>query len=204
MGRHPKQQSDPHQRLLLAQTAARLMADSGLRDFAAAKRKAAVQLGIHNSRNLPGNDEIEQALHEYQRLFQQHTQGGELTRLRQSALQAMKALAPFAPRLVGPVLSGSADRHTPIYLHLFTDSSEEVSIFLMEHKIPFEQGERRVHYAGSREERRPLFRFYAGDHAIELTIFPHNGIRQHPLSPVDGKTMRRASIKELEQLLAVD
>jgi hypothetical protein len=196
--------SNPQQRTLLAQAAARLMAEGGVRDFAIARRKAAEQMGISNKRSLPDNAEIEAALREYQQLFQRDSQKQELHELRQSALQAMKLLAPFSPRLVGPVLNGSADRHSPIYLHLFADTGEQVDIFLLEHKIPCEHGERLVRYSGGREERRPLFRFQAGEHAIELTVFPPNGIRQAPLSPLDDKPTRRADREELIRLLESD
>jgi hypothetical protein len=201
MGRQSNHHRDTHQRILVAQTAARLMAEGGVRDFATAKRKAAERLGIHHSRNLPGNDEIEAALREYQQLFQHDSHEQHLRELRRTALQAMKLLSPFSPRLVGPVLNGTADQYSPVYLHLFADTAEEVGIFLMHHKIPFEQAERRVHYAGGREEQRPLYRFMAGDHALELTVFPPNGLRQSPLSPVDGRAMQRASREELQRLM---
>jgi hypothetical protein len=177
------------------------MAEGGVRDFASAKHKAAEQLGIHHSRNLPGNDEIEAALREYQQLFQHDSHARQLRELRQTALQAMKLLTPFSPRLVGPVLNGTADQYSPVYLHLFADTAEEVGIFLMQHKIPFEQAERRVQYAGGREEQRPLYRFMAGEHALELTVYPPNGMRQPPLSPVDGRGMQRASREELQRRL---
>ncbi len=172
-----------------------------MRDFAAAKRKAAEQLGIHHSRNLPANDEIETALREYQQLFQHQSQVRQLTELRQTALKAMKLLSPFSPRLVGPVLNGTADQYSPIYLHLFADTPEQVSLYLMEQKIPFEQAERRVHYAKGREEHYPLYRFIAGEQVLELTVFPPVAIRQPPLSPVDGKSMQRASREELLRLV---
>lgn len=201
MRRPPNHHREAQQRILLAQTAARLMAESGLRDFAVAKQKAAEQLGIHHSRDLPGNKEIEAALRDYQRLFQHDLQHQQLHQLRLTALQAMQLLAPFSPRLVGAVLTGSADQHSPIHLHLFADTSEEVGIFLMEHKIPADQDERRVHYQAGKEEQRPLYRFIAGENALELTVFPAKGLRQSPLSPIDGRPMRRANLAELQQLL---
>lgn len=200
MGR-PSHHREAQQRVLLAQTAARLMAESGLRDFAAAKRKAAEQLGIHHSRNLPCNEEIEAALRDYQRLFQHDSQHQQLHQLRQIALQAMRLLSPFSPRLVGPVLTGSADQHSPIHLHLFANTNEEVGIFLMEHQMPFEQGERHVHYSRERGEQRPLYRFIAGEHTVELDVFPADGLRHSPLSPIDARPMQRASLTQLQQLL---
>jgi hypothetical protein len=38
--------------------------------------------------------------------------------------------------------------------------------------------------------------------AIEATVFPTDGIRQSPVSPVDGRPMRRADVADLEALLA--
>jgi hypothetical protein len=34
-----------------------------------------------------------------------------------------------------------------------------------------------------------------------VTVFPLDGIRQAPVSPVDGKPMRRANVEELTSLL---
>ena len=56
-------------RLALAQEAARVMAEHGIRDFLAAKRKAAERFGLVDSAVLPKNTEIEAALAQYQRLF---------------------------------------------------------------------------------------------------------------------------------------
>lgn len=204
MGRPSSHNRETQQRTLLAQTAARLMAESGVRDFSVAKRKAAAQLGIPHSHNLPGNEEIEAALRDYQRLFQHDSQHLQLHQLRQTAQQAMRLLAPFSPRLVGPVLTGSADQHCPIQLHLFANTSEEVGIFLMEHQIPFEQGDRRFYYSRVKEEQRPLYRFIAGENSVELCVFPANGLHHPPLSPIDGRPMQRASLTQLRQLLEDD
>ena len=40
------------------------------------------------------------------------------------------SLSPFSPRLVGPVLNGTADHNSAINLHLFADSAEAVAITL--------------------------------------------------------------------------
>ena len=59
-------------RRALAQEAARVMIEQGIRDFLFAKRKAAERFGVTDSAVLPKNTEIEAALREHQRLF-----GGE-------------------------------------------------------------------------------------------------------------------------------
>jgi hypothetical protein len=47
----------------------------------------------------------------------------------------------------------------------------------------------------------PGVSFEIDDQPIEATVFPMDGIRQAPVSPVDGKPMRRANVNELEALL---
>lgn len=201
MGKRPHANNDPQLRQIIAQAAARIMAESGIRDFATAKRKAAQKHGAVQNRNLPSNEEIESALLEYQRLFLYNSQAVLLRRLRETALKAMTMLEAFKPCLVGPILNGSADENTPVYLHLFADTSEQVMFFLLERHIPYDQGERTVHMASGQTCYYPKFSFVAGETPIELTVFPLDGPRQPPLSPVDGRPMKRANRKQLEDLL---
>ena len=192
---------DQQMRVLIAQEAARLMNLEGIRDFQAAKRKAAQHLGAPDTRNMPRNIEVEQALSEYQRLFCADEQLGHLRSLRESAVQAMRFFTDFRPRLVGSVLSGTAGPHADINLHLFADTAEEVGLFLMASNIPFETASRRLRV--SREEwiEFSCFQFMAGEHPVELVVFPAEGRREPPRSPVDGKPMPRGSLSEVEALL---
>ncbi len=193
---------DRQMRERIAQEAARLMAEDGLRDFLAAKRKAAQHLGAPATQNMPRNVEIEAALAAYQQLFQGDEQSARLAELRRIALEAMEFLERFQPRLTGSVLSGTAGAHSDINLHLFAETPEEVGLFLMEAHVPFEVGERRLRWSRRDQEDFPLFRFVAGDTVVELLVFPVKGLRQAPLSPVDGKPMKRASQNALEALIA--
>jgi len=190
-------------RIRIAQEAARLMANHGIRDYYSAKHKAAAQLGVADTRNLPRNDEIEAARVEYQRLFNSRQQRQQLHHLRHTALQAMQLLSIFSPRLVGPVLTGSAGKYDAVILHLFADTAEEIAFVLMEKEIPFRTDEYHLRLNGT-EHSFPGYRFIADETDIELVIFPAGGIRQAPLSPVDGKPMRRASQRKVEQLLKED
>src|SRR5580704_19228425 len=188
-------------RRALAQEAARIMAQHGIHDFLTAKRKAAERLGVGDASALPRNTEIEEALAEYQRLFE--ADGHELTLMaqRQAALHAMHWLSQFEPRLVGPVLTGTATAHADIQLHLFADRSENVTLRLMDQGIAHEITERRVRLDSERTKAYPGLRFAVHNQYVEATVFPLDGIRQAPVSPVDGKPMRRADVAELASLL---
>ena len=116
----------------------------------------------------------------------------------------MALLRDFDPRLVGPVLSGTATPHNDISLHLFADRPESVAIKLLEHGIAHDVIERRLRMDAERTVAIPGVRFHAGEHAIEAMVFPHDGIRQSPYSPVDGRPMHRATVHEVEGLLAAE
>lgn len=195
-----------HNRLktLLAQECARLMAEEGIQDFRTAKRKAALRLAVTDKAVLPDNAEIEQALIDHQRLFHADQQAIHLRGLRETALEAMRFLAPFRPKLVGPVLNGTASPHTDIQLHLFADTPKDVLLFLMEHRIPVEAAERRLRMNNGDHISLPVFRFGVGETRIDLTVFAPLAEREAPRSPVDGRPLRRASPTEVQILLAMD
>jgi hypothetical protein len=113
----------------------------------------------------------------------------------------MRRLREFEPRLVGSVLSGTATEHSEVQIHLFADRPESVAIKLMDEGIPHEITEKRVKMNAERVLAVPGVRFELDDQPIEATVFPTDGIRQAPVSPVDGKPMRRANVIELEALL---
>jgi hypothetical protein len=191
-----------HLRRALAQEAARIMAEQGIDDYRLAKRKAAERLGATDIAVLPKNTEIEAALADHRRLFESHTHSSTLRDLRRTALQAMRLLKRFEPRLVGPVLSGTASAHSEVNLHLFADGAESVALHLLDNGIPHRIVERRLRYEPDRLVPYPVVRFVAGKNDIDAVVFPINGIRQSPASPVDGRPMRRADTEELETLLS--
>ncbi len=119
----------------IAHLAARLMAVDGIDEYALAKRKAARQIGAPDTRNLPTNEEVEQALVSYQQLYQADEQKARLVHLRRSARDMMALLSQFNPHLSGPVLSGSAGKYSDIDLHLFADSVMDVEMFLINRQI---------------------------------------------------------------------
>ncbi|HEY6984548.1 MAG TPA: hypothetical protein VH375_00585 [Rhodanobacteraceae bacterium] len=189
------------QRRRIAVEAARLIAEEGLRDYRQAKLKAASRLGITDEVSLPKNAEIEDALREHQRLFRAHEQPETLRTLREAALEAMRFFADFEPRLVGPVLEGTADEHSAVCLHLHDDGADRVAMFLQEKGIPYEERTRRLRLERETTADVPVFVFSAGDSAIDITVLPYNRLRQAPLDRIDEKPMKRANLAMVEELV---
>ena len=178
-----------------------MMLEGGHKDYALAKRKAAGRLGVARGGVLPGNDEIEQALKTYQRLFRSHRQPRRLRELRRLARELMVALDAYRPRLVGPVLAGSADEHSDLTLHLFADSAEEVGLFLLDRGIAFRPRERRLRFSPDEVARVATYELEVDAVRVELVVFSGRLRRRVPLCPVDGRRpMARAGLAELERL----
>lgn len=200
MSRRPNPRAEL-MRHAVAEEAARIMREQGVDDFLLAKRKAADRLGVTDASILPRNTEIEAARAAHQRLFAADRHEADLASLRRSALEAMRLMSDFQPRLVGPVLAGTASAHSEINLHLFSESPEAVSLRLEERGVPHEVLERRFRYERDRVVSYPALRFVAGKQTVDAVVFPLDGIRRSPASPVDGKPMRRAGVAEVEALL---
>lgn len=188
----------------LANEAARLMAEGGFRDYHQAKLKAAERLGIHDDASLPRNREIEDALRQYQRLFVGEPQQQAVQVRRDAALRALEFFTAFSPRLVGPVLEGTADAHSPVHLQLHTDDVDAVPRFLEENRIPAEARTRHLRLDRERSDDFPVWLFSAEELTFDLTVLPHDTLRQAPLSGVDERPMKRASLVQLRQLLLED
>ncbi|MGY1458246.1 hypothetical protein ACW5F0_06300 [Luteimonas sp. A534] len=188
----------------LAHEAARLMAEGGIRDYHQAKLKAAERLGIHDDASLPRNREIEDALREYQRLFLGGSQTHALRVRREAAVHSLAFFERFQPRLVGRVLDGTADSHTPVTLHLYADDADDVARFLADAGVPAEASVRRVRLDRTREHDAPVWLFSADDLAFDLTVLPLDALRQAPLSGIDERPMQRASQAQLRELMAAE
>jgi hypothetical protein len=98
-------------RALIADLAARFIAEHGIRDYGLAKRKAARQLGLPEGHGLPSNEEIDQALVERQNLYEPAEQTERLAALRDEALEVMQVFERFQPLLMMVRLPGKDQRH---------------------------------------------------------------------------------------------
>jgi len=188
-------------RELLAQEAARLIVDHGMHDYGQAKRKASQRFGVRDAAVLPSNTEIEESVIERQRIYDPELHERRLTAMRSLAADLMEALMEFQPRLVGAVLSGSVTENSPLELHLFTDAPEAVLLELESQGIDARDCQRRYRLNNQELSILPGFRFTRNGEQIYVIVFPEKGLRQPPLSPVDRKSLQRASRSRVLQLL---
>jgi hypothetical protein len=190
-----------HLRQMVAQLAARMMAEDGTQDYAHAKRKAARQLGASDSHCLPTNSEIEQELRLHLEIYRSAEQPQHLLRLRSEALAVMRLLKLFNPHLVGTVLEGTAGRYAETEIHLFADSLKEVELFLLNQGIKYRMEEKTYRFGN---ERRKLPRVsLEGEYgAILLTVFATDDLRSLPKSQLHDGSLKRAAVPEVAAMVA--
>ncbi len=191
-------------RQILAQEAARIIVEQGIQDYRLAKTKAAERLGLSGRGSLPGNAEIQEAVSDHLKLFGRESHSSLLQTLRRAALSAMETLSPFDPRLVGPVLNGTAATNSAINLHVFSDTAELIAMKLDESQLSYKPYERRLKSRRDRTEVFAGYRFVHDDAPVEATVFPVDGMRQAPICPVDGRPMKRIDETAVRKLLETD
>ena len=188
-------------RAQIAYLAARIMAEDGVEDHGLAKKKAARQIGIADTRQLPGNDEIDEALRAYREIYQAGDHRAQLAELREIAVRAMTELAPFNPHLVGGVLNGNAGKYACIELQLFTDDAKAVELFLIDHDIDYEAGQTTL-YSGDTRITVPAFTVDDEGTAIEIVVLSPREARVPLKTSPAGKAIERAKLAAVEELLS--
>lgn len=188
-------------RMEVAAEAARIIATEGQHNYHTAKKKAAERVGVSERLALPSNIEVKEALSSYQALYGGSRHHDNLDRLRTVAIRAMLLLMEFKPRLVGPVLDGTADEHSRVALHVFCDSPDFLVHYFLEKGAAFQQEQRQIRWHDGKHRTLPIIVFELDETTIELGVFDLVNLRQAPPSPIDGKPQQRASLPEVESLL---
>ena len=186
--------NNTNQRALIASAAARLIAESGISDYAMAKRKAAYSLGLPGNAQLPENAEVEAELRIYQRLFQDEEQTARIDHLLQKSCEIMSIVQRFNPYLTGSVLDGTAGRYAEIDIQLFTDSAKDVEIFLLNQRIDFEHSQPRS------ERAEAVLTLHGEDAVTNLIVYPPHEERV-TFKTRDGRIRQRARLDAVNKML---
>jgi hypothetical protein len=184
----------------IAHLAARLMAEDGIEDYALAKRKAARQAGMPDTRELPTNDEIAAALKTYRDIYHESEHRDRLRALREKAVDAMRELAQFQPYLTGSVLNGNAGKYADINLQLFIDNEKAVELYLIDRDIPYKAAQARI-YSGAEALTVPVYTLTDDDVEVELMVLSPRELRLPLKTSLEGKAIERAKLAAVEELL---
>jgi len=194
-------------RARIAAEAARLMYEEGIKQYFTAKRMACKRvLGRvagkrmrYRPSDLPSNGEIRDALLALAELAEGSRRTRRLFAMRIVALEVMRALAPFEPRLIGSVSTGHIRRGSDIDIQVFTADEGALEETLRALRWTFERERVSILKFG---QIREYVHFHVTDvFSIELTVYEPRELRFRPRSSTDGKPIVRIRTSALEAML---
>jgi HD domain len=194
--------SDARLRYAIALEAARLMYERIESEYYTAKRKAAKRLcrkGV-KPEDLPSNAEIRDQIQVLARIHEGDKRTACLRDMRLEALRLMRLLRQFRPRLIGSVMTGHVRKGSDIDLHVFCDSPGLITDLLEQEGLQFDLERKQIVKHG---EARVFTHVHVyARFNFELTVYAEDKAHYVFKSSITGKAIERASIAELEELLA--
>jgi hypothetical protein len=189
-------------RQAIALEAARLMYERVESEYFTAKRKAAKRLcrGGVKPEDLPSNAEIREQIQVFARIHEGDRRTEHLRDMRLGALRLMRLLRAFRPRLIGSVMTGHVRKGSDIDVHVFSDSAHLVTDVLQQEGFQYDLERKQVVKHG--ESRVFTHVHVYARFNFELTVYPEDKAHYVFKSSITGKAIERASIRELEELLA--
>jgi len=194
--------SDAKLRHAIALEAARLMYERIETEYFSAKRKAAHRIcrGLVKPSDLPSNAEVREQIQVFARIHEGDRRTENLRDMRLAALRLMRLLRPFRPRLIGSVMTGHIRKGSDIDLHVFAGSVSPIADLLENEKYPYDVERKQVL---KHQETRIFTHIHIHDRFnFELTVYGEDMAHYVFKSSITGKAIERASIRELEELMA--
>jgi hypothetical protein len=188
-------------RSIVASRAAEIIMEEGVTDYLFAKKKAARSLGLLTSDNLPSNHEIDNALKEYQNIFQEQVDSETIVKIKKEALNIMTLFKDFNPHLTGQLLEGLIPKFPKIQINLFTDNLKEVEYILLNKNIAFDIKDKLYQEKLSKKKSTktiPAFILEGLWFPIELKVYFENDIRSKKNNLLSNKGMDIKKIKEFD------
>src|SRR5258708_35206054 len=120
--------------------------------------------------------------------------------MRLEALRLMRLLRAFRPRLIGSVMTGHIRKGSDIDIHVFCDSVGLISDLLEQERYQFDVERKQI---VKHNEPRVFTHIHVfARFNFELTVYAENKAHYVFKSSITGKAIERASIGELEVLMA--
>lgn len=193
-------------RAVIALEAARLMLEEGVKQYFVAKRLAAKRkLGKTGGKrtryrptDLPSNGEIREAILELAKMSEGSRRLRRLFAMRVVAIESMRALDGFEPRLIGSVSTGHVRKGSDIDISVFTSEEDALERRLRELGWTFTREVVSIQKFG---HVREYVHYHVADvFSVELTVYDPRELRERPRSSTDGKPIVRLRIGEVEAL----
>jgi len=186
----------------VAREAAILLYTSQEKEYKQAKLRAAKTLG---TRILPSNAQVAKELDNVADEMEGSTRKEKLLQMRHEALQIMKAIEDFNPRLIGSVWRGTAHKNSDIDIVTFSSDPAPVLVQLQHKNFMVKKTEwQSAPKLSWREQSFHIYLALPSGNEAEVVVRGLEGKNQKEKCEIYGDTVTGLSCSELERILAED
>ena len=125
-------------KLSVANLAAQLIMEEGIKDYLYAKKKAAKSLGLNENANLPTNSQIDKAIDEFNKIFNPNIDIEFLRQFKIQAIEVMNIFKNFKPHLMNQLSQGVIPKFPEIKINLFADNLKDVEYVLLNSQLSYD------------------------------------------------------------------
>ena len=122
----------------VANLAAQLIMEEGIKDYLFAKKKAAKSLGLNENANLPTNSQIDKAIDDFNKIFNPNIDIEFLQQFKNQALEIMNIFKNFKPHLMNQLSQGIIPKFPEIKINLFADNLKDVEYILLNSELSYD------------------------------------------------------------------
>ena len=157
-------------KLSVANLAAQLIMEDGIKDYLYAKKKAAKSLGINENANLPTNSQIDKAIDEFNKIFNPNIDIEFLQQFKTQALEVMSIFKNFKPHLMDQLSQGIIPNFPEIKINLFADNLKDVEYVLLNSELSYDFKEVKMNAKGGKHSVKSIPTIYLENLSIPAEI----------------------------------
>jgi len=130
--------SSKNMKVIVANLAAQMIMEEGIKDYFFAKKKAAKSLGLNENTNLPTNSQIDKAIDDFNKIFNPNIDIEFLQQFKTQALEIMIIFKNFKPHLMNQLSEGIIPKFPEIKINLFADNLKDVEYVLLNSELSYD------------------------------------------------------------------
>tara|TARA_B110000114_G_scaffold6992_1_gene7122 strand:+ start:197 stop:826 length:630 start_codon:yes stop_codon:yes gene_type:complete len=130
--------SSKNMKVSVANLAAQMIMEEGIKDYLYAKKKAAKSLGLNEKASLPTNSQIDKAIDDFNKIFNPNIDIEFLQQFKTHALEIMDIFKNFKPHLMNQLSEGIIPKFPEIKINLFADNLKDVEYVLLNSELSYD------------------------------------------------------------------
>ena len=157
-------------KISVANLAAQLIMEEGIKDYLFAKKKAARSLGLNENVSLPTNSQIDKAIDEFNKIFNPNIDIEFLELFKTQALEIMNIFKNFKPHLMNQLSQGIIPKFPEIKINLFADNLKDVEYVLLNSELSYDFKEVKMNAKGGKHSVKSIPTIYLENLSIPAEI----------------------------------